>query len=177
MTELPKAYLAGPAVFHPAAKALLEYLAELCGRHGLLGVAPFQPSAEDLALPPAALAARIRGGNVERIRACDVMIACISPFRGPGADPGTTWEMGYAEALGKPVVAWSEDPRPYIERVPHDRDEDGRSFCKQHGMLVEDFGLVENLMYASGAIGVQTDLEEAIKLARTVAAAGAQSAG
>lgn len=177
MSPKPKAYLAGPAVFHPAAKALLDYLAEMCGQHGLEGVPPFEPDAGQLQLPPAELAAAIRRGNVERIRACDVVVACVSPFRGPGACPGTTWEMGFAEALGKPVVAWSEDSRPYIERVPHDRDEDGRSFCRQHGMLVEDFGLAENLMYAAVPDGVQPDFEAALRLARTLAEGMRRPAG
>lgn len=168
MTDMPKAYLAGPAVFHPAAKALLDYLVEICGQHGLAGVAPFEPEAAQQALPPAELAALIRLGNMERIRDSDVVIACVSPFRGPGACPGTTWEMGYAEGLGKPVVAWSEDMRPYMERVPHDRDADGRLFCRQHGMLVEDFGLVENLMYAAGTCAVQPDFEAALRQARSL---------
>jgi nucleoside 2-deoxyribosyltransferase len=168
MTHKPKAYLAGPVVFHPAAKALLKYLCEMCGEQGMEGVPPVEPSAEQLALPPLELAALIRRENMDRIRDCDVVVACISPFRGPGSCPGTTWEMGYAEGLGKPVVAWSEDARPYKERVPHDRDEDGRSFCQQHGMVVEDFGLVENLMYAAGPAAVQVDFEAAVKLARQV---------
>lgn len=177
MTHKPKAYLAGPAVFHPAAKALLDYLVEMCGQHELEGVAPFEPQADDLKLPPAELAAVIRRGNVERIRGCDVVIACVSPFRGPGACPGTTWEMGYAEALGKPVIAWTEDMRPYKERVPHDRDEDGRLFCRQHGMVVEDFGLVENLMYAAAPAEVLPDLEAALKRARELAGAPRSAAG
>ena len=166
MSDKPKVYLAGPAVFHPAAKALLDYLTDMCGQHGMQGVAPFEPVAEQLTLPPSELAVVIRHGNMERIRQCELVIACVSPFRGPGACPGTTWEMGYAEALGKPVVAWSEDMRPYMERVPHDRDEDGRLFCRQHGMVVENFGLVENLMYAAGPIAVQPDFEAALKQAR-----------
>ncbi|EME68864.1 nucleoside 2-deoxyribosyltransferase [Paramagnetospirillum caucaseum] len=177
MSDKPKAYLAGPAVFHPAAKALLDYLVEMCGQHGLQGVAPFEPEAEQRGLPPAELAALIRRGNVGRIRECDVVIACVSPFRGPGSCPGTTWEMGYAEALGKPVVAWSEDMRPYKERVPHDCDADGRSFCRQHGMLVEDFGLVENLMYAAAPAGVLPDFEAALTEACRQAEAARQGAG
>ncbi|KIL98500.1 Nucleoside 2-deoxyribosyltransferase [Paramagnetospirillum magnetotacticum MS-1] len=177
MTHKPKAYLAGPAVFHPAAKALLDYLAEMCGQHGMEGVAPFEPEAEHSALPPAELAALIRSGNMARIKECDVVIACVSPFRGPGACPGTTWEMGYAEGLGKPVVAWSEDMRPYKDRVPHDQDEDGRSFCRQHGMLVEDFGLAENLMYAAGPCVVQPDFEAALKIAGELAGSHRPAAG
>lgn len=169
MTDKPKAYLAGPVVFHPAAKALLKYLCEMCGEQGLEGVPPVEPNAEQLALPPLELAALIRRENIDRIHDCDVVIACISPFRGPGACPGTTWEMGYAEGLGKPVIAWSEDMRPYKERVPHDRDADGRSFCQQHGMVVEDFGLVENLMYAAGPVEVLGDFEAAVKQARFLA--------
>jgi nucleoside 2-deoxyribosyltransferase len=168
MIDKPKAYLAGPVVFHPAAKALLKYLCEMCAEQGLEGVAPVEPSAEQLALPPLELAALIRRENMVKIGECDIVIACISPFRGPGADPGTAWEMGYAEGLGKPVVAWSEDTRPYKERVPHDQDKDGRVFCRQHGMVVEDFGLGENLMYAAGPITVQTDFDAAVKLARQV---------
>lgn len=169
MSDLPKAYLAGPAVFHPAAKALLDYLTEMCGTHGLQGIRPFEPNAEQLALPPSELAALIRAGNLERIRGCDVMVACVSPFRGPSADPGTAWEMGFAEGLGKPVVAWSEEATPYKDRVSHDRDDDGRSFCKQHGMLVEDFGLVDNLMIAAGDRPVLPDFEAALKQARILA--------
>lgn len=163
MSQRPKAYLAGPAVFHPAAKAVLDYLADACARFGLEGVRPFEPTEEDWTRPDAEVAALIRSGNMERIRACDLVVACVSPFRGAGADPGTTWEMGYAEGLGKPVVAWTEDARPYAERVPHDRDADGRAFCKVHGMVVEDFGLAENLMYAAGPVPVQPDFEAALR--------------
>lgn len=177
MPPMPKAYLAGPAVFHPAAKALLEYLAEMCVAQGLEGVAPFQPSPEDMTLPAGELAALIRRRNMERIAAADVVIACVSPFRGAGACPGTTWEMGYAEGLGKPVVGWCEDAQPYISRVPHDRDEDGRAFCRQHGMVVEDFGLVDNLMYAAGPVPVQPDFEAAVKLARQLAELSPPAAG
>ena len=165
MSEKPKAYLAGPAVFDPAANALLEALSRACAAQGLDGVVPFDPSAADLTLPPGELAALIRSRNMERIRAADVVIACVVPFRGAGACPGTTWEMGYAEGLGKPVVAWSAQLEPYLARVPHDRDKDGRAFCRQHGMLVEDFGLVDNLMYAAGPVAVQPDFDSAVKLA------------
>lgn len=163
---MPTVYLAGPAVFHPAAKALLEYLTEICARHGLQAVVPADEPRPAEGQSPAVRARAIRDGNVARLRACDMVVACLSPFRGPSADPGTAWEMGFAEALGKPVVAWSEEPRPYLDRVPHDRDEDGRVFCRQHGMLVEDFGLGDNLMLAATPLAVQPDFESAVRLAR-----------
>ena len=153
-------YLAGPMALHPGAKHLLRYLRELCATHGFDAVGPESLSG--------ATAGSAREATLKRLRDCDIVIACISPFRGPGADPATAFEMGFAEGLGKPVIAWSEEASPYIDRVPHDRDEDGRSFCRQHGMLVEDFGLVDNLMLAAGSIPVQPSFEAALEQARKV---------
>ena len=158
--KTPRCYLAGPAVFHPAAKALLDYLVERCAEHGLEGVRPVD--CDVTIADPMARAAAIRRGNAELIRSSDVVVACISPFRGPGADAGTAWEMGFAEALGKAVVPWCEETAAYSARVPHDRDADGRLFCRQHGMLVEDFGLVDNLMLTAGPIPVQADFDAAL---------------
>ncbi|MCR6632750.1 MAG: nucleoside 2-deoxyribosyltransferase [Magnetospirillum sp.] len=161
-----KVYLAGPAVFHPAAKAVFEYLVEVCAKHGLAGITPELGDLDLSALDNAGKAAAIRAQNVDKIRAADGVIACISPFRGPGTDAGTAWEMGFAEALGKPVVAWSEEAGDYRSRVPADPDGQGTFWCRQHGMIVEDFGLTENLMLAAGTHPVQPDFEAAVKLAR-----------
>lgn len=164
-TPSRKVYLAGPAVFHPAARALFDYLKEICAEHGLTGIAPLDGESSWAELPPDRQAAAIRQANIDKISACDVVIACISPFRGPGADAGTAWEMGYAEALGKPVFCWCEDPRPYLDRVEHQRDQDGRAFCQIHGMVVEDFGLVDNLMLTAGPHAPVTEFEAAVRLA------------
>lgn len=165
MSAKPKVYLAGPAVFHPAAKALFQYMKEICAENGLLGIAPLDGEADWQDLPLAQQAAAIRQANIDKIRECDAVIACISPFRGPGADAGTAWEMGYAEALGKPVFSWCEDNRPYIDRVEHQKDDDGRAFCQVHGMVVEDFGLVDNLMLTAGPHAPLTELDQVIKQA------------
>ncbi len=79
------------------------------------------------------------------IDASDALIANITPFRGPHMDPGTAWEIGYAEARGKPVILWSADSRLLASRVGAAtptgwRDADGHA--------VEDFGGRENLMIA-----------------------------
>ena len=167
-TRNPTVYLAGPAVFHPAARALFDYLKEICGEHGLEGVTPLDGAADWAGLPAGRQAAAIRQANIDKIRGCDGVIACISPFRGPGADAGTAREMGYAEALGKPVFLWCEETRPYIDRVEHQKDEDGRAFCQVHGMVVEDFGLVDNLMLTAGPFPPHADLADVIKQAAAV---------
>ncbi len=171
MTTRPKAYLAGPAVFHPAHKALFDYLKDICAEHGLEGISPMDGSGNLATLPPTERARIIRQNNLEKIRSSQVVIACTSPFRGPSADVGTAWEMGFAEALGIPVVAWSEDQRPYHDRVEHQRDQDGRAFCTQHGMLVEDLGLGDNLMLDAGAHPVQPDFDKAVALAASLTGA------
>ena len=155
-------YLAGPAVFHPAARQVFEYLVELCGKHGLTAITPEVDEQALAALDKADQAAWIRAQNVAKIRAADAVLACISPFRGPGADAGTAWEMGYAEALGKPVVAWSEEPGDYRSRVAADADPKGIWWCRQHGMIVEDFGLTDNLMLTAGPHPVEKDFEAAV---------------
>ena len=57
-------YLAGPAVFHPAAKALFEYLVEICEKAGLKAVTPEIGALDLSALDPAGKAAAIRKLNV-----------------------------------------------------------------------------------------------------------------
>lgn len=158
-------YLAGPAVFHPAARQLFEYLVELCGKHGLTAITPELGALDLSGLDKPAQAAAIRAQNVEKIRAADAVVACISPFRSPGADVGTAWEMGFAEALGKPVIAWSEDPNDYRARVESDPDDKGVHWCRQHGMIVEDFGLTDNLMLTAGPHPVEKDFEAAVQAA------------
>ena len=49
-------------------------------------------------------------------------------------DPGTAYEIGFADALGKTVIIYTKDPSVYKTRVQPD------------GLIVEDFNLVDNLM-------------------------------
>ncbi|WP_142847500.1 nucleoside 2-deoxyribosyltransferase [Telmatospirillum sp. J64-1] len=164
----PTVYLAGPAVFLAASAAIFRYLKEVCAEQGLEGVAPVEETGYLKHLPKAEQAAAIRQGNIGRIKECDMVIACVTAFRGPGADAGTAWEMGYAEALGKPVIPWTEETAPYLERVIHDKDPDGSVWCKQHGMMVEDFGLADNLMLAAGPVPVQPDFQSAVMVAAEI---------
>ena len=51
------------------------------------------------------------------MRGCDLMIVNLTPFRGPSADVGSAYEMGFMRALGRPIFAYSNDARPFAERV------------------------------------------------------------
>ena len=122
-----RAYLAGPDVFLSDAVAVGSRKKELCGRYGLSGHFPL-----DNDLPPQAMP--IYRANVALIRSCDLVIANLTPFRGPSADAGTVFEVGYAAALGLPVWGYSADGRIYADKTSPDR------------YAVEDFGLTDNLM-------------------------------
>lgn len=132
-------YLAGPDVFHPDAAGRAASMKAACAAAGHEGVFPLDPAqAEYPAGAPEWL--RIHLANEAHIRACDAMIANITPFRGVSADPGTAWEMGFMRALGRPVWAWSEDISDLAARVPPD------------GLMVETFGLADNLMLEGGVL-------------------------
>ncbi len=132
-------YLAGPDVFFPDQARRAAGMKAACARHGMVGVFPLDPPATPLPMPAEAPEwLRIHLANEAHIRSCDALVANITPFRGASADPGTAWEMGFMRALGRPVLAWTEEERDYRARVSPD------------GLAVEDFGLADNLMLAGG---------------------------
>jgi nucleoside 2-deoxyribosyltransferase len=145
-------YLAGPDAFRPDADAIGKTLKAMCDGHGLEGLWPL-----DNKIDPADLASpgrQINNGNLAMIRRAAAVVANISPFRGPHADCGTAFEIGYAVAMRKPVFAYTSaigarHPAPAVlaERIWGMRQVDDviRDYA---GDLVEDFGYAENLMIA-----------------------------
>ena len=104
-----KIYLAGPDVFLPDAVEIGRRKVDICARHGLTGLYPLD-NAFDAAAGDASL--RIfRGNEAMMIEACAV-IANLTPFRGPGADSGTVYELGYMAGRGKLCPATPTTPRP-----------------------------------------------------------------
>ena len=140
-----KIYLAGPDVFLPDAVDIGRRKVEACARHGLTGLYPLDnavdPTAKDASL-------RIFRGNEAMMIEADAIIANLTPFRGPGADAGTVYELGYMAGRGKLCLGYSNDPSSYADRVR------GFTGVNMHdgylvdalGLTVEDFGLTDNLM-------------------------------
>src|ERR1700724_2282749 len=140
-----KIYLAGPDVFLPDAVAIGRRKVELCTRHGLTGLYPLD-NAVDRAVRDASL--QIFRGNEAMMIEADAIIANLTPFRGPGADAGTVYELGYMAGRGKLCLGYSNDPSPYADRVRKFTEvnlRDGRLVDAQ-GLAVEDVGLSDNLM-------------------------------
>jgi nucleoside 2-deoxyribosyltransferase len=138
-------YLAGPDVFLPDAFEIGRRKIDLCMRHGLSGLYPL-----DNVIDPAAEGASLRifRGNETMMTAADAIIANLTPFRGPGADAGTVYELGYMAGLGKLCLGYSNVPSSYADRVRQFTEVVGRDgrLVDAAGMTVEDFGLGDNLM-------------------------------
>jgi nucleoside 2-deoxyribosyltransferase len=141
-----KIYLAGPDVFLPDAIEIGRRKVDICARHGLTGLYPLD-NAVDLSADDASLT--IFRGNEAMMDRADAIIANLTPFRGPSADAGTVYELGYMAGRGKFCLAYSNDPAPYRQRVARLYDlktsPDGR-LIDPEGLTVEDFGWPDNLM-------------------------------
>ena len=140
-----KIYLAGPDVFLPDAIEIGRRKADLCKQHGLIGLYPLDntvdPAAKDASLT-------IFRGNETMMIAADAIIANLTPFRGPGADAGTVYELGYMAGCGKLCLGYSNAASSYADRVRKSTDvisQNGR-LIDADGLTVEDFGLADNLM-------------------------------
>ena len=145
-----RVYLAGPDVFLPDAEAAGARLKAVCLRHGLEGVYPLDAGIRRREREPAALyARRLSEGAVLLLHGCHGMLANVTPFRGPSADVGTVWDMAYAHACRKPIVAYSDDAREYKERVVPD------------GLLVEDYGLGDSPKLVFSVLGTVRSIEAA----------------
>jgi nucleoside 2-deoxyribosyltransferase len=163
-----KAYLAGPDVFRPDWKEHSERLKEACQQFGIEGVFPLDNFLDAFPTDTKSMAAaRIRESNMRLIRGCDIVLANVSPFRGPNADDGTAWEVGFATGLGKPVFFYSDDAdypllnRVYDEECEIDRPTLGKDL---NGFQVENFGLTVNLMLVDPTTGgVHRSVERALQ--------------
>lgn len=140
-----KIYLAGPDVFLPDAVAVGRGKVEICAQHGLTGLYPLDNTI-DLAAPAASL--DIFRGNEAMMDAADAVIANLTPFRGPGADAGTVYELGYMAGRGKLCLGYSNDPSVYADRARRFTTvtAQGPMLVDSEGLTVEDFGLGDNLM-------------------------------
>lgn len=128
-------------MFLPNAAAHARAKLALCARYGIEGLAPLN---EDLAgLTPEAAWRAIFAKDVSMMETADLVIANLTPFRGPSADAGTLVELGWFLGRGKPIFAYSNSATPFAER--------SRAHLRAiadpvAGLLVEGFGLADNLM-------------------------------
>jgi nucleoside 2-deoxyribosyltransferase len=143
--EPMRIYLAGPDVFLANAREVGARKAELCAQRGFTGLCPLDSELREGDDPPSG----IFRANCALMESADAGLFNLTPFRGPSADVGTAFELGFLFARKKPVFGYSSDPARYLERVRRSfgpiRDIGGRP-ADRDGFLIENFGLVDNLM-------------------------------
>jgi nucleoside 2-deoxyribosyltransferase len=194
-----RAYLAGPDIFLPDANQFVERKKSICAYHGLVGISPLDHPSDE---PPDWTALpdwrRIAARNEALIRSCALMIANLTPFRGPSADVGTVYEVGFMRALGRPVFGYATTATPFTHRTLDFAAAHGGATTNTDGfrrdadgMLIEQFGLFDNLTIEAGILGSGgflvveeipaaqrwTDLSVFERCVRAAAAACAQPAG
>jgi nucleoside 2-deoxyribosyltransferase len=137
-------YLAGPDVFLPNAIEVGRRKVEICAGYGFEGLFPLD---QDDSVKQDAAA--IFAANCRLMDRADAGVFNLTPFRGPGSDGGTAFELGYMFSQGKPVFGYANSSRHYVERVEAIQGSvernDGRPIDR-NGLLVEDFDLYDNLM-------------------------------
>lgn len=152
---MTRVYLAGPDVFLPDAADWLERKKAICAAYRLVGVSPLDAFAAE----PEAWAnlpewRRIALRNEAHIRSCAAILANLTPFRGPSADAGTVYEIGFARGLGLKVFGYASVAEEFLHRtraaVGGGRAEADGSWWDRDGMLIEQFGLFDNLMIEGG---------------------------
>jgi nucleoside 2-deoxyribosyltransferase len=145
-----RVYLAGPDVFLPDPLAWMQRKKAICAGVGLIGVSPL----DDLANEPAdwfdlAEWQRIGLRNEAHIRSCAAIVANLTPFRGPSADVGTVYEVGFARGLGLKLFGYATVAAGLLDRTLSSiggRQQADGSWRDADGLLVEQFGLFDNLM-------------------------------
>jgi nucleoside 2-deoxyribosyltransferase len=162
-------YLAGPDVFYPDAMMRSQRLKELCADQGLEGVFPLDDGLNLEGLNKGEAAQAIYQANIKLIKSVDGVLVNMEPFRGPGMDGGSAFEMGYASALGLPIVGYSPNVLSYFDRTcAHypDRKEGADGVFDPDGLLIEDFNQPDNLMMGCSLSGFAHSARDAINLLR-----------
>ena len=156
MTNAKTVYLAGPEVFVRNPLPLFRRKMKYCEEFGFTANMPKDNRAENTAgQTPTDRSREIYLANVELMKTSDFGVFDLTPFRGPSADVGTTFELGFMTALGKPVFAYTNILGDYIDRIAPRQHRRGSVAMWQdaEGWSIEDYGNADNLMIDSAVAG------------------------
>lgn len=134
---MKKVYLAGPTVFRENNAEVFESLKKIVREAGLEPLTPVDNSATR----PLEIAFK----NTDLIHECDYVVADLRPFRGTEPDSGTVFEVGFAIALNKRVLAYNVPEISYLEQVQRKLNL-GEKKIDEQGFLIEDFDSPLNCM-------------------------------
>ena len=170
-------YLSGPDIFHFKAAEIDTNKKAICERYGLEGVSQLDIGEDRKFNGDASQATKIYNQIRDLIQSCDLLVANISPFRGPSLEVGTALEIGMMLGFGKPVVGYSLNDKNYAERLMslHNvfelpLNEEGKNLEAPDGLLVENFNLAEGALISgalqSAKMPISEDFESAVRWGR-----------
>jgi nucleoside 2-deoxyribosyltransferase len=149
-----KVYLAGPEVFLPNAREMLDRKAALARAAGFVPLSPGDPN-----VPPSRTVRdqglAISAVDEQMMYEADGVIANLTPYRGISTDVGTAYEVGFMCALGKAVYAYTNVARGHLQRQidyyggRYTTDASGH-FRGSDGLTVDNFDMMDNLMLPGG---------------------------
>ena len=153
-----KIYLAGPEVFLEDATQIADQKRAISARHGFEGRFPLDGDLDLTGLSKREAGIAIFQANRKMMDACDLVIANMTPFRGPSMDVGTAFEIGYMAGCGKLVLGYTNVTALFADRTKAFlgpdltvRPSDGQP-ADANNMSVEDFDQVDNLMLESAIV-------------------------
>lgn len=185
LTRKPRLYLAGPEVFLPDAVEHAHTQRRLCEQYGFIGLHPMDNNVE-LGERSLQTAVRIYRGDIAQIRACDIVVANCNAFRGLPMDDGTAYEIGFANALGKPAYGYIASLNSLTERTrtqyPCRQLADGTTIDQDGYLVTDDFGTSINLMMQCGMLDsggrlIESDFEACLQAIREDMDSGRLSLG
>lgn len=127
-------------MFRRDARAIADRKKALCAAHGFDGLDPLDNALLQHA-DKRTVATAIFRANMALMDRADAIVANLTPFRGPSADPGTVFELAWMLGRNRPAFAYSTTAALYGERT--------RAILggpDPSGDEIEDFGLHDNLM-------------------------------
>src|SRR6185312_13912219 len=132
-------YLAGPEVFLPDAHQIGERKKGICQKYGFKGLFPLDKELDLSEMSGRAKATAIYRANVDLISRSDVVVANLTPFRGPSMDVGTAFEIGFGAALHLPIFGYANVSELLVQRVVRRSSPLPSAPVDENGMEVENF--------------------------------------
>jgi nucleoside 2-deoxyribosyltransferase len=174
---MSRVYLSGPDLFHSNAADIDANKKAICERYGLEAVSQFDIDQERRFGGDAPIATEIFNQTRALIKSCTLMVANISPFRGPSLEVSTALEIGMMLGFDKPVVGYSLDTRNYTERLMQlhnvfelPLNKESNNLTAPDGLLVENFGTAEGALISgalqSAKMPISEDFESAVRWGR-----------
>lgn len=167
MSQKEIIYIAGPDVFLPNAIEAGKKMVQVCRQYGFEAFFPIDDEAAEADIGNPESARMIFYGNIDRIKASDIIVANLKNFRGSEPDSGTSFECGFGHALGKHLYGYIPHNRTTVENAQTvfkwGLEKIGKAFMDPNGYFVEDFSLPLNLMLSVPMTIVVGSFEDCVR--------------